>query len=128
MLNIQKSVSDKTRLGFIEKGSSFVVHPPKFVHATSSFIVHPSVSEVKVHKEEVLASRRIRVDLSESKPRNPNQSGSKKHHKPYGFVTFVVWLGILGQIALSCKLQSMHPNKKCMCQKHKILWHSSMNW
>ena len=68
MLNIQKSISDKTRLGFIEKGSSFVVHP--------------SVCEVKVHKEEVLASRRIRVDLSESKPRNPNQSGSKKHHKP----------------------------------------------
>ena len=46
------------------------------------------MSEVKVHKEEILASRRIRVDLSESKPKNLNQSGSKKLHKPQWFCHF----------------------------------------
>ena len=82
MLNIQKSVSDKTGLGFDESGSSSVVHPPKFAPATSTFVVHPSMSKVKVHKEEVLASRITRENLSESKPKNPNQSGSKKYQKP----------------------------------------------
>ena len=62
------------------------------------------MSKVKVHKEEVLASRRTRIDLSESKPKNPNQFGSKKTTNLNDFVTFVVELGILDQIALSCKL------------------------
>ena len=82
MLNIQKTIFDKTGLGFFESGSTSVVWPPKFIPATSTSIVHPSLSEVKVPKEEVLASRRTRVDLSESKPKNPNQFGSKKQHKP----------------------------------------------
>ena len=82
MLNVQKSVSDKTGLGFFEIGSSSVVNTPKFVLASSISVVHPSVSEFKVHKEEVPASRRTRVDLSESKHKNPNQFGSKKNHKP----------------------------------------------
>ena len=63
MLNVQKYVYDKIGLGFIESRSSFVVHPSKFVLATSSSVVHPSVFEVKVHKDEVPASRRTRVDL-----------------------------------------------------------------
>ena len=46
------------------------------------------MSEVKEHKEEVPASRRTRVDLSESKPKNPNQSRSKKNHKPQWFCHF----------------------------------------
>jgi len=37
MLNVQKSVSDKTGLGFVESGYSSIVHPPKFVPATSYF-------------------------------------------------------------------------------------------
>ena len=37
MVNVQKSVSDKTGLGFVESGSSSIVHPPKFVPATSYF-------------------------------------------------------------------------------------------
>ena len=69
-------------LGFVENGSTSVVNSPKFVPATSSSVVHPTLSEVKVHKDVVPASRRTRVDLSESKPKNPNQSGSKKNHKP----------------------------------------------
>ena len=88
MLNVQKFVYDKTGLGFVESGSSSVVHPLKFVPATSTFVVHISLPEVKVHKKEVLASRRTRVDLSESKLKNPNQSGSKKKHKPQWFCHF----------------------------------------
>ena len=82
MLHDQKPVSDKTGLGFVKSGSTSVVNPPKFVHVSSISVVHPSVFEVKVHKEVAPASRRTRVDLSESKPKNPNQSGSKKNHKP----------------------------------------------
>ena len=77
MLNVQKSFSDKTRLGSVESVSSSVVHPPTFVLATSI-----STLEVKVPKEEIPATRRIRVDLSESKPKKPNHLGSKKQHKP----------------------------------------------
>ena len=82
MLNVQNFVSDKIGLGFVEIGSSSVVNAHKFVLASSTSFVHPFVSEVKVRKEEVPASRRIRADLSESKPKNPNQAGSKKNHKP----------------------------------------------
>ena len=82
MLHVQKSNSDKTSLGFVESGFTTVVNPPKFVPATSSPVVHLTLSEVKVHKDVVLASRRTRVDLSKSKPKNPNQSRSKKNHKP----------------------------------------------
>ena len=59
MLNDQKSSSDKTALGFVESVSSSVVHPPKFVLATSI-----STLEVRIPKEETLATRKIRVDLS----------------------------------------------------------------
>ena len=86
MLNVQKS--NKIGLGFVESGSTSVVHPPKFVFATSTSAVHPSLSKVKVPKEEALASRRTRVDLSEYKPKNPNQFGSKKQHKPQWFCHF----------------------------------------
>ena len=73
MLNVQKSFSDKIELGFVESVSTSVVHPPKFVPATSI-----STPKVKVPKEEILATRRLRVDLSESKPKKPNHLGSKK--------------------------------------------------
>ena len=82
MLHVQKSVSDKTSLGFVESGSTIVVNPPKFVPTTSSSVVHPTLSEVKVHKEVALASRKTRVDLSEFETKNPNQFGRKKNHKP----------------------------------------------
>ena len=104
MLHVQKSVSDKTSLGFIENGTNIVVNPPKFVPATSSSIVRQTLSNIKVHKEVSPASRRARVDMSEFESKKSNQSGSKKNHKPQWFVTFVVELGILDQIALSCKL------------------------
>ena len=82
MLNVQKLVYDKIGLGFVEIGSSSIVNPPKFIPTSTTYVVHPTLSEVKVHKEEVPASRRTRVDLSESKHKNPIQFGSKKNHKP----------------------------------------------
>ena len=78
MLNVQNSSFDKTGLGFVESYSAFVVCPPKFVPATSIF-----TPKVKLPKEEILATRKIRVDLSESKPKkSPNHLESKKQHKP----------------------------------------------
>ena len=73
MLNVPKSFSNKTGLGFVESVSTYIVHLPNFVPATSI-----SILEVKVPKEETLATRRIKVDLSESKPKNLNHPGSKK--------------------------------------------------
>ena len=70
-------------IGFVESVSTSIVHPSKFVPATSI-----SLPEVKVHKKEVLATRRTRVDLNESEPKNPNHPGSKKQHKPQWFCHF----------------------------------------
>ena len=83
MLNVQKSYFDKIGLRFVESVSTSVVHPLKFVLATSI-----SPPKVKVPKEEILATRRIRVDLSESKLKKPNHLGSKKQHKPQWFCHF----------------------------------------
>ena len=54
------------------------------------------------------------VDLSELKPKNPNHPEERNNTNLSGFVIFVVELGIHAQIALGYKLQSKHPNKKCM--------------
>ena len=110
MLNIQKSVFDKTSLGFVEIGSSSVVNPPKFVLASSTSVVHPSLSKVKGDKEEVPASRRTKVDLNESKPKNVNQSRSKKNHKPQWFCHFC---GGAGHTRPNCfKLQALKQASK----------------
>ena len=61
-LNVQKSSFDKIGLRFVDSGSASVVHPLKFVPTTSI-----STPEVKVPKEEILATTKIR---------------SKKQHKP----------------------------------------------
>ena len=82
MLHVQKFVFDKIGLSFVENGSTTIVNSPKFLPATSSFVVHQTLSDVKVHKEVAHAFRRTRVDLSESKTKNSNQSGCKKNHKP----------------------------------------------
>ena len=55
-------------------------------------------------QEETLATRRIKVDLSESKPKKPNRLGSKKQHKPQWFCHFC---GRAGHTHLNCfKLQA----------------------
>ena len=104
MLHVQKFVSDKTFLGFVENGSSTAMNPSKFVPATSFSIVRQTLSEVKVHKEVSPASRRTRVDLSESESKSLINLEARKTINLSGFVTFVVELGILDQIDLSCKL------------------------
>ena len=110
MLHVQKSVFDKTGLGFVKNGSNVVVNPPKFVLATSSFVVHPTLFEVKVHKEVAPASRRTRVDLSESETKNLNKSGSKKNHKPQWFCHFC---GRAGHTRPNClKLRALKQSSK----------------
>ena len=111
MLHVQKFDFDKIDLGFVESGSTYVVNPSKFVPTKSSSVVHPTLSAVKVRKEEVLAFRRIRVDLNESKPKNLNQSESKKHHKPQWFCHFC---GGVGHTRPNClKLQTLNVQKVC---------------
>lgn len=88
MLHVQKSISDKTGLGFVENGSTIAVNPYKLVPTTSSFVVCQTLSDVKVHKEVAPASRRTRVDLSESEINNSNHFGSKKNHKSQWFCHF----------------------------------------
>ena len=73
MFNVPKYASDKIGLGFVESGLSSVVTPLKFVLAIS--IPKP---DVRIPKEEVLATMRIRVDLSETKPKKPTHPIGKK--------------------------------------------------
>ena len=88
---VQKSSSDKTGLGYVESISVFAPHSTKFVPSSSSSelsvseivseTVKPPVSEV-VKTLEGSSSRKIRVDLKESKPKAPNPSKAKLHDKP----------------------------------------------
>ncbi|XP_050280276.1 uncharacterized protein LOC126721265 [Quercus robur] len=105
MLHVQKSVFDKTSLGFVDNGSSTVVNPPKFVLATSSSYVCQTSTNVKVHKVVAPVSRKTRVDLSESEPKKSNQSRNKKNHKPQWFCHFC---GKVGHTRPNCfKLQAL---------------------
>ena len=90
MLSDQKSHSDKSRLGFVESISMSAPYSTNFV-PSSSF--EPSVNEIvsetvkppvnKVVKPiEVSPSRQIRVDLKESKLKQPTLSKDKSHDKP----------------------------------------------
>ena len=78
MLSVQKSHSDKSGLGFVKSISMFAPHSINFVPSSSS---EPSVSEV-VKPIEVSLSRKIRVDLKESKPKESTLSKDKIHGKP----------------------------------------------
>ena len=84
ILNVQKSHSNKTGLGFVESISVSAPHSTNFVHSSSSEpsvseVVKPSVSEAK--SVEVTPLRKIRVDLHESKPKTPNPPKGKTHNK-----------------------------------------------
>ena len=91
MLSIQKSSSDKTGLGYVDSISVSAPHSTKFVLSSSSSepsvseivseIVKPFVSEV-TKPLEGSSSRKIRVDLKESKPKKPTLSKDKTHDKP----------------------------------------------
>ena len=78
MLSVQKSPSDKTGLGFVESINVSAPNSTIFVPSSSS---EPPVSEV-VKPLEVTPPRKIRVDLKESKPKQPTLSKDKSHDKP----------------------------------------------
>ena len=106
-----KSTSDKFGLGFVE--SIFVSTPNSinfvpsssskpFVNKVVSETVKPPVSEV-VKPIEVSPSRKIRVDLKESKPNESTLSKDKMHGKPAWVCHFC---GKSGHIHPNCyKLQ-----------------------
>ena len=77
MLTIQKSPLDKSSLGFVDSISVFKTHFTNFVLSSE-----PSKIEVVKPKEDVPTPRKIRVDLKESKPKNPNLPKDKKHDRP----------------------------------------------
>ena len=77
MLNVQKSHFDKSGLGFVESISMPTPNSTIFVPSSSS---KPPVSEV-VKPLEVTPPRKIRVDLKESKPKQPTLFKDKLHDK-----------------------------------------------
>ena len=90
MLSVQKSPSDKSGLGFVERISVSAPHSTNFVPSSFSEpsvsevvseTVKPSLSEV-VKPIEVSPSRKIRVDLKKSKPKESTLSKDKMHGKP----------------------------------------------
>ena len=90
MLSVQKFLSDKSGLGFVESISVSAPHSTNFVPSSSSepFVsevvsetVKPPVSEV-VKPIEVSPFMKIRVDLKESKPKEFTISKDKMHGKP----------------------------------------------
>ena len=89
--------------------------------------VKPSMSEV-AKPLEGSSSRKIRVDLKESKPKKSTLSKDKTHDKLHGFVTFVERQDTYVQIATSCKLQREQTNQQYLCLKHLILWYLSVIW
>ena len=90
MLSVQKSPSDKSGLGFVESISVSAPYSTNFIPSSSSepFVnevvsktIKPPVSEV-VKPIEVTSSRKIRVDLKESKLKESTPSKDKMHGKP----------------------------------------------
>ena len=90
LLGVQKSPSDKSGLGFVE---SISVSAPDSTHFVPSSSFEPSVSETAsetvktlmsevVKPIEVSPSKKIRVDLKESRPMQPTLSKDKSHGKP----------------------------------------------
>ena len=90
LLSVQKSPSDKSGLGFVESISVSAPHSTNFVPSSSfepsmcevvSETVKRPVSEV-VKPIEVSPSRKIRVELKESKLKESTLSKDKMHGKP----------------------------------------------
>ena len=112
MLSVQTSPSDKTGLGIVESISMSAPHSTNFVPSSSSepFVSEivsetfkPPVSEV-VKPIEVSSSRKIKVDLRESKSKKPTLSKDKTHDKPAWVCHFC---GKSGHIRPNCyKLQA----------------------
>ena len=131
ILSVKKSPSDKTGLGFVENISVSAPHSTNFVPSSSSEplvseVVKPSVSEAKF--VEVTPSRKIRVDLHESKLRLLTLLRARHMISLHGFVIFVESLGTFVQTVSSFKLLREQTNQKYLCLMHKILWYLLVNW
>ena len=81
--------------------------------------VKPPVSEV-VKPIEVSPSRKIKVDLKESKLKEFTLSKDKMHGKPAWVCHFCGKSGTFVQTVIS-KLLRKQTSQKCQCLKHKIL-------
>ena len=90
LMGVRKSHSDKFGLGFVESISMSTPHSIDFVLSSSSKpsvseivseTVKPPVSEI-VKPIEVSSSRKIMVDLKESKSKKSTLSKDKTHDKP----------------------------------------------
>ena len=104
MLSIQKSPLEKTSLGFEDSISMSKTHSTNFVSSSV-----PPVSEI-IKPLEVTPLRKIRVDLKESKPKNPTLPKDKLHDKPLWVCHFY---GKTGHIRPnSFKLQATKPANK----------------
>ena len=98
MLSVQKSPLDKTVLGFAD---SIFVSETHFTNIVSSF--EPPKSEIVKPIEVTPPPKKIRVDLKESKPKNPTLPKDKLHNRPLWVCHFC---GKTGQICPNCfKLQ-----------------------
>ena len=99
MLSVQKYPLDKTGLGFVDSISVFETYSINFVPSSK-----PPKIEVVKPVEVSLASRKIRVDLKEFKPKNPNLPKDKKHDRPLWICHFC---GKAGHTRPNCfKLQA----------------------
>ena len=94
ILSIQNSPLEKPGLGFVDSISESETHSTNFVPSSE-----PSKIEVVKPKEEVLAPRKIRVDLKESKPKSPNLPKGKKHDRTLWVCHFC---GKAGHTHLNC--------------------------
>ena len=77
MLSIQKSPLDKTSLGFENSISMSETNSTNFVSSSK-----PPKSEIVKPVEVTPPLRKIRVDLKESKPKNPTLPKDKLHDRP----------------------------------------------
>ena len=100
MLSVQKSPLNKTGLSFVNSISVSETHSINFVSSSE-----PPKSEIVKPVEVTPPPRKIRVDLKESKPKNPTLPKDKVHHRPLWVCHFC---GKTGHICPNCfKLQAV---------------------
>ena len=123
-LSIQKTPLDKLGFDFVDSISVSETHFTNFVPSSEPFRI-----EVVKPKEDVPAPRKIRVDLTESTPKNPNLPKDNKHDRPLWVCHFC---GKAGHTRPNCfKLQTVKQAHdpmvligelvKYLCLKHIIL-------
>ena len=94
MLSVQKSFLNKTVLGFVNSISVSKTHSTNFVSSSK-----PPKSEIVKPIEVAPPLRKIRVDLKESKPKNPPLPNDKLHDRPLWVCHFC---GKTGHICPNC--------------------------